>query len=532
MGIFVSVPKTIECIALAVVLAVMLALAAYKPMGVLQTSGYSGKKFFKWVKKKGNMALERLALLSLCCVLCCAVASLCFSFTGEWAAVIGMVPVVILMTVYCVADTKIALRSEVTHTPRLNRLYVVLFVVLALVSYIFITLLNFADEVWGNKFFSYLRYCPVGLLPLLLFPLMALANLIAKIYEVPHNGKYIKSAKSKLKNSDIKIIGITGSYGKTSTKYILNSLLSRKYRVLSTPRSHNTPVGIALAVNNAKLEDYDIFIAEMGARHVGDIAELCEICPPDVSLITGICGQHLETFRTFENVVKAKGEILDATKGQAIIADDCYDLFAEHPANKSRCACVSDIKCTVEGTSFTLNLGGESRRVSTKLLGEHSARNIALAAEAAFAVGMTVDEIAEAVERIEFIEHRLQLIKSGGVNILDDGYNSNVKGAAAAIEVLKLFGGRKICVTPGLVELGVMEDEENFNLGKKLVGLDYVILVGDTLVTAVKRGYVKSGGDEKKLIIKPTLAAAQEELKKYLHDGDTVLFLNDLPDVV
>ncbi|MDE6613078.1 MAG: UDP-N-acetylmuramoyl-tripeptide--D-alanyl-D-alanine ligase [Clostridia bacterium] len=532
MGIFVSVPKTIECIALAVVLAVMLSLAAYKPLGVLQSSGYSGKKFFKWVKKKGNLALERLALLALCCVLCCGVASLCFSFTGEWAAVIGMVPVVVLMTVYCIADTKIALRSSVTHTPRLNRLYVVLFVVLVLVSYIAVTLLNFADEVWGNDVFSYLRYCPVGLLPLLLFPLMAFANLIAKIYEVPHNGKFIKSAKAKLKNSDIKIIGITGSYGKTSTKFILNSLLSRKYRVLCTPRSHNTPVGIALAVNNAKLEDYDIFIAEMGARHIGDIAELCEICPPDVSLITGICGQHLETFKTFSNVVKAKGEILDATKEHAVIAEDCYDLFAEHPVAKSRCSCVTDIECTAEGTVFTLTLGGESRRVKCKLLGAHSARNIALAAEAAYAVGMTVEEIAGAVEEIEYIEHRLQLIKSGGVNILDDGYNSNVKGAAAAIEVLKLFGGRKIAVTPGLVELGVMEEEENFNLGKKLVGLDFVILVGDTLVTAVKRGYVQGGGEEAKLIIKPTLAAAQEALKEYLHDGDTVLFLNDLPDVV
>ena len=185
-----------------------------------------------------------------------------------------------------------------------------------------------------------------------------LSNCIAKIYEVPHNKKFIKKAKAKLANSNIKVIAITGSYGKTSTKFILNSLLSEKYRVLTTPRSHNTPIGIALAVNSAELENYDIFIAEMGARHLGDIAELCEICPPDISLITGICGQHLETFGTFQNIVKAKGEILSYTKDRAVIADDCFELFAEHGGNKSRCNCVSEIQCTCKGTSFNLTLGG------------------------------------------------------------------------------------------------------------------------------------------------------------------------------
>ena len=144
---------------------------------------------------------------------------------------------------------------------------------------------------------------------------------------------------------------------------------------------------------------------------------------------------------------------------------------------------------------------------------------------------MSLDEIVSAIGNLEFIEHRLQLIKANGVNILDDGYNSNVKGARAALEVLKTFGGRKIVVTPGLVELGVLEEEENALLGKDLVGFDLIILVGDTLVTAVKRGYVDGGGEEQKLIIKPNLAEAQEELKNFIQPDDTVLFLNDLPDV-
>ncbi len=177
-------------------------------------------------------------------------------------------------------------------------------------------------------------------------------------------------------------------------------------------------------------------------------------------------------------------------------------------------------------------MGGESKRAHTRLLGAHAAENIALAAEAAFAVGMTLDEIVCAIENIDFIEHRLQLIKSGDVNILDDGYNSNVKGARAALKVLKLFDGRKIVVTPGLVELGVLEKQENSALGSELAGFDMVILVGDTLVQPVREGYLQNGGDAEKITVCQTLAAAQEQLKNYLHAGDTVLFLNDLPDVV
>ena len=147
------------------------------------------------------------------------------------------------------------------------------------------------------------------------------------------------------------------------------------------------------------------------------------------------------------------------------------------------------------------------------LLGRHSACNIGIAAQTAYLAGMSFEEIADAVGGLEFIEHRLQLIKANGVNILDDGYNSNVKGARAALEVLDSFGGRKIVVTPGLVELGVLEESENYELGKNLVGYDSVILVGDTLVTPIRRGYTDGGGDAEKIVTVPTLDEAQERLK-------------------
>ncbi len=530
MGIFISVPKTIECIVCAVLFTALFAPCFYKLLGILQSCGYNGKKFFQWSRKKNNLIFTRHSLLTLLLLMSSAGVSFCFAFAGQWAAVVGCGAYVIFLIVYVWADNKVALKTPVTATPRFKRLYGILIFLIAVIAYFAVVLLNFADAVWGNRFFNILRYVPLSLFPLLMIPLTLLANLVSKIYEVPRNRKYVKSAKEKLKNNPLKVVGITGSYGKTSTKQILSSILSKKFRVLSTPRSHNTPLGLALAINNNDLNDFDIFVAEMGARHLGDIEELCQICPPDYSVITGICPQHLESFGSIENVIKAKSEILNYTKEEAVIASDCFALFSASPCKKLSADCVTDIVCNCDGTSFNLNLGGESVRITTKLLGKHSAENIALAAAVAFKLGMTLPEIKQAAEELDYIGHRLQLIKSGDINILDDGYNSNVKGASAALEVLKSFKGRKIVVTPGLVELGVLEEEENRALGEKLVGLDFVILVGDTLVAPVKEGYISGGGEAQKIKTVPNLGAAQNELKGILSPGDTVLFLNDLPD--
>lgn len=530
MGIFVSPAKTVECALIAVVFAVAMLLTSAKPLGILQSCGYSGKKLMGWAKKKNNLTFERHCLLALCCALCSAVLSLCFSFVGEWAAVIGLLPYAIFYVLYIVADSKLTLRSPATLTSRFMRLMAAVWLVCAIVAYLLVTLLNFADCCWGNPTFTVLRYVPLSVLPVLLFPLVCTANLLTKIYEIPRNNSFIKKAKAKLADSDIKIVAITGSYGKTSTKNILTAMLSQKYRVLATPRSHNTPLGVSRTVNENDLSEYDILIVEMGARHVGDIAQLCSICQPDYSIITGICPQHLESFGSIKNIIKAKGEILAATKNCTVIAPDCFEDFAAFPGEKTCGDCVKDIKATCTGTQFTLCIGGKESRLSTKLLGAHSANNIGLCAACAAQLGVSLEEISKAVEGLDYIEHRLQLIENNGVHILDDGYNSNVKGAAAAIEVLKLFKDRKIVVTPGLVELGVLDEEENRALGARLVGLDFVLLVGDTLVGYVKEGYISAGGDAAKMVIVPSLVDAEERLREIIQKGDAVLFLNDLPD--
>lgn len=531
MGIFISWEKTLECVLIALCFGALLTMSSTKLIGALQEFGYSGTKLLRWARKRNNMSFERLALLGMLCALSCAIVSLCFSFAGKWAALVGLVPYAVFFGVYIYADGKIALRVPAVRTRRFKRLEAVLFFVCSIVSYIVVTLLNFIAEVCKSAAFDVLRYVPLAILPFMLLLLVCAANALAKIYEVPHNRTYIRKATKKIADSHITVVGITGSYGKTSTKNILAAMLGKKYKVLSTPRSHNTPIGIALAVNANNLSDFDIFIAEMGARNVGDIAELCAICPPDYSVITGICAQHLETFESLENIIKAKGEILSATRKKAFLAEDCASYFADSPCPAEVCNCVSDVVSDCNGTQFTLTLGGESVRVKTRLLGAHCARNIGIAAQLAYELGVSLSDIAAAAEGLDFVEHRLQLTVANGINILDDGYNANVKGARAALEVLRTFGGRKLVVTPGIVELGILEESENREFGKLLAGLDLVILVGDTLVAPVKEGYAEAGGDPEKLLVRATLKDAQAELKKILERDDTVLFLNDLPDI-
>jgi UDP-N-acetylmuramoyl-tripeptide--D-alanyl-D-alanine ligase len=183
------------------------------------------------------------------------------------------------------------------------------------------------------------------------------------------------------------------------------------------------------------------------------------------------------------------------------------------------------------GTGFDFTVDGTTYHAKTKLLGRAAVENIMLAITLCVQMGMTGEEIARGVEKLDYIPHRLQLIESAGAYILDDGYNASETSAKEAVAALKRFDGEKIVVTPGIVETGVLEEEINGKLGELLVGLDMVILVGDTLVGAVKNGYISAGGDVEKLQIVPTLDGAKEILRERLVAGGCVLFLNDLPDV-
>ena len=495
-------------------------------LGVLQQCGYGERELMRWYYRKGNMLRRRHALLALCDVLLVALVSLCFSFLGsDLAGLVSAVPFVGLGVLYMVASRH-ALKVPLRRSARMMRLGGCCFILLWAIVFGVSVGMWFAAEASGSELFRIFRFLPVTLLPLLFPFIVSLASVLMKVYELPHNSRFIKKAQKKLAENPCIKVGITGSFGKTSVKHYCQEMLSLKFRTIATPASYNTPMGIARTVKEGL--ECDVFLAEMGARREGDIKELCELVRPEYGIVTGVGDQHLETFGSLDAIAAEKKVLAEYAKRVVLGASVRFDKPGA--LKEGRDFAAEDIVCTENGTSFTLRLGKETARMETKLLGRHSAEDVAFAAALCSLLGMSIQEIASAAPLLTPVPHRLEKRVSGGVNILDDSYNANTAGAISAVETLKLFSGRKFVVTPGLVELGELEEQRNHALGEALVGLDGVILVGETRVSAVSAGYLSGGGDGGKLRTLPNLQEAQLVLKNELKPGDTVLFLNDLPD--
>lgn len=522
-----------------VVTACLLCFSTLKTLGAMQQSGYSGGGFWRWLKRKDNLQFNRLAVLALCLALSSTVTSLCFSFLGQKAALlISSVPFLALLLVFWRVDGKYALKVPIKRTGRFLRLFAVYFFFTACVSYILVALLAFLSEWNGSFIYGLVAYVPFAVMPVLLPFLLIAANAVAGVFENMRNKKFVKRAGQVLDERDILRIGVVGSYGKTSVKNILKTLLSEKYTVVATPESYNTPIGIAKTVFSPEFEGKQIFIAEMGARKTGDISELCALVKPDYAVFTGVCEQHIQGFGSMDGVWAEKSAILKCGAKKVVCGGGLRErLEAEFAGCIDETVLIEDGASEVElgaaATAFTLELYGEKVKVKTSLLGNAAVENIRLAARLCAELGMTAEEIVRGIEKLQPVPHRLQLIERNGVYILDDGYNCNPKGAEEAIGALGRFAGRKCIVTPGIVECGILEEKLNGELGEKLAraNFDKVILVGETLIGAVKKGYRAAEGDMQKLATVKTLDKAQELLSGWLQNGDAVLFLNDLPDV-
>ena len=378
---------------------------------------------------------------------------------------------------------------------------------------------------------------------------IVLANIIVKPIEDRVNQYYYEKAQEKIKSmEDLKVVGITGSFGKTSTKFITSTILEEKYKVLKTPESYNTPMGISKVINNDLSNEYDVFVAEMGARNIGDIRELAELTKPQIGIITSIGPSHLGTFKNVENIMKTKYELIEElpTDGIAIfnydnehikkLADKTFKEKILYGIEKKDEVDVyaTDIKVSEMGSTFKLcNKDGNSIECTTKLLGEHNIYNILAGVCVAMAMGLNMEEIKNGIQKIEPIPHRLDIINPGtGVIIIDDAFNSNPIGAKAALDVLSQFkDGKRIIVTPGMVELGEREEEENkefgINIGKVC---DYVILVGEKRTKPIYEGLKETKFTEKNIFVVKDLNEATEDIQKIVQPKDVVLFENDLPD--
>lgn len=510
------------------VFAVLFLCFSFRLSALMQQCGYEGRRFFKWYFSKDNIERKKISLLCLALVLLTALFNVCFSFAETRICnLVSAAPVLFLAALYLFAQKKYALKVSAKKTARFVRLNAATCILCLLCSVGLSFALYVLSNVWDAKWFFLLRFVPVNLLVLLLPFLLALANEIMKLYEIPHNRRYVRRAAKLLKESGCKKAAITGSFAKTSVKHFAAQMLSQKYKVVATPASYNTPMGIARTVLEQGL-DCDVFLAEMGARRLGDIEELCDLVEPEYGVVTGICAQHIQTFQSIENIKREKGVLAKRVK-RCVLGKSAADFPADDPLVEGKDFEIRNLLLSTEGSAFDLTLNGETVPIKTRLLGRCAAEDVALAAALCSLLGLGLQEIASAAQTLQPVPHRLQKIEANGAVILDDSYNSNIAGAENAVETLRLFQGRKFIVTPGLVELGQLEESLNAKLGESLVGLD-VILVGETLVLPVRKGYLDAGGEENRLRVVPTLQRAQEILSKELCAGDCVLFLNDLPD--
>lgn len=362
------------------------------------------------------------------------------------------------------------------------------------------------------------------------------------------NQHYVNDAKKILHSMpDLKIIGITGSFGKTSTKHYLQRILSEKYDVLITPGSFNTPMGIVRTVREYLKPYNEVFICEMGAKQRKDIKEICDIAHPSSGIITAVGPMHLESFKTIENVQATKFELADALPSDGfIIINNDFEYCANRPVenvrairygitNVSGCDYIAtDIRYTPNGTAFRIEgKNGFTMDVETRLLGECNVSDLLAAAVMALEMGVEPSKIQYAISSIQQVEHRLSMKQTpGGVTIIDDAFNSNPAGSKMAVDVLAHFtGGNRIIVTPGMIELGSQQDTLNETLGKHIgENLDIAIIVGEYNREALSKGVKSTGFNTENLYIVDTFNDAQAILSRILKKGDTVLYENDLPD--
>ena len=376
---------------------------------------------------------------------------------------------------------------------------------------------------------------------------MLIAGTLNKPVERRVQEGFKRQARKKLASMPhLKVVAITGSYGKTSTKFMIRDLLKERYSVCTTPGSYNTPMGICKVINDDLQSNHQILILEMGARYAGNIKELCEIATPDVSVVSNVGFAHLETFGSQDVIASEKGVIVDTLKsgGVAVLnADDQrVSKMGESRTDISRVLVgleggevrANNISYDNSGSGFEVQIEGEIQEFQSKLLGAHNVQNILLAVGVAHNFGIRPKTMALAAKSIEPVEHRLELKKVGELTIIDDAFNSNPVGARNAVEILSQFkSGKRIIITPGMIELGEIEEEENRNFGEVIgkADLDKIILVGKERSKPILEGVLKTEGQEERVSVVDTLFEANDLLKEYASPGDVVLYENDLPDV-
>ncbi len=356
---------------------------------------------------------------------------------------------------------------------------------------------------------------------------LCVSVIISSIIEGILLNRYKKLAQDKLASmQNLTIIAVTGSYGKTSLKNFLAQVLQDSFKVYATPRSVNTLTGIIADINKNLFPLIDIYIVEAGARGAGDIKEIVDLIAPQIVVVGKIGEAHIEYFKTLENIYAAKYEILESKNlTKAYIHRDnepptnCPIPITNFPQN------VSNISATLKGTSFSLLLKGKQLDFQTHILGSFNVDNISAALMIASDFGISNDHLVRQVQKLEPINHRLSKIVVNEKIILDDSYNGNLDGMLEAIRLSSLHQGKKIIVTPGLVESSEEANEQLASAIDKV--FDLAIITGE-LNSNLLRNNIHNA---QKIILKDK-SSIEHILKTTTSSGDLILFANDAPSYI
>ena len=542
MGIYVFLPILAG--------SVSLLLAARRLVHFFQLESYQFQGYFKTLRRQ-HAFIDCLILTAfyfastiLTYLLSLAFGSLLLKQSHTWLYIV----IALIYSVLCVLigyfyrrqGMKKAEKKKFALTARLKRFYGSFAILLILLHLL----------CW---FALYSIQSPIFLLPgvstivlaLLLPLLVALAGLLALPIERLIFHLYFRDAEKKLlENPRLIRIGITGSYGKTSTKFILAEILSQKYNVLATPASFNTPMGVTRIIRERLTPAHQVFIGEMGARHVGEIKELSNLVHPAIGILTAVGPQHLDTFKTIERIEKTKYELIDALPegGLSVFLNDdgivtrLYEKTSKPKmlaGKEGADAWASDVSVSPQGSHFTLHLGDwEPFECTTPLLGRHNIGNICAACCVAKHLGLNREQIRRGIQQLKPVEHRLQLLKTaGGVTVIDDAFNTNPTSSKEALKVLSSFPGRRVIVTPGMVELGAEEARYNEEFGQAMAdAVDVAVLVGKRHTEPIQKGLKEKGFPPESIHVVASLDEAIAVVNGILRPGDVVMYENDLPD--
>ena len=509
-------------------------------------------RYARWVLRERQRTFPARPLIAF------AAAALLALFSDRVPNGFSLIPLAAVAAagvVACIPPSEPPIKKAFVRTQRAMRLLVTSGTLVGLVITLALVVIS---SVAASSLSAALAVGAVGVLVFYLAPMWLIAaNVLMMPVEAVLRRRFIAQARQVLAEVRPKVIGITGSYGKTTTKNYLRDILNGRYKAYATPKSYNTMMGVCIALNEDVAQDYsiDYFICEMGAYIRGEIQRICSLTPPDISIVIEVGPQHLERFGSLENIAIAKYEIIKALRPDGLGVFNWDNPYVRqmyergypnnriavstqadplHPPPDGPRFIAYDIEDDLSGLRFYVKdaATGDVKRFQTTVVGRHNVLNILLATAVAVHEGMTLDDVARRVAQLQPAESRLVVQRDErGIIVINDAYSANPVGVKSSLAVLGMHHGRRVLITPGMVELGDLHYQENFKLG--VLATQYatdIILVGPKQTQPIRDGVESTDYPRERLQIVAHVNEAIDWYRTHLQAGDAVLLLNDLPD--